>query len=253
MSIPYGQVTNLATSATRTLVRVISYAGYQLSRRDHSGDIYPSDGPSGRVEGPAADRVVVIGEATAMGYGILTHELGLASQFARKLSARTGRGAEWTTVPVPGKLLRNAPQLIAELRDDIARADFVILVVGIEDTISLTSSTAWHRQLTATLDAIEDELSTDAVILVTAIPPLSEAGAIPAAVRWASAHQARLLNRVSAEVVATRPQCRTVPFPLGLDNQLWKVETAPAKYCSLYANWAVAILKAALPPVVART
>jgi len=232
------------TSLVRAVVRAISYAGFQLRRRDHSGDIYPSDEAAGFVGGPCPDRIIVIGEATAMGYGVLTHELGLASRFARQHSARSGRGAEWWTIPIPENLIGNAPQLIHDIRGRLAYADIVIVVAGIVDTLSLTTSTAWRRQLTATLDSLRLYLPMDALILVPRIPPLSQAGAIPPIMRWASSHQAELLNRVSSAVLTARPSCGTVDFPSGLDNQLWHIETSPAAYRGLYSTWAAALVDA---------
>jgi len=230
------------TSLVRSVVRAISYAGYQLRRRDHSGDIYPSDDPAGYVAGRCPDRIIVIGEATAMGYGVLTHELGLAAQFARQLSARSERGAEWWTIPLPENLIGHAPQLIHAMRSRLAHVDIVIIVAGIADTLSLTTTTAWRRQLTATMDALRLYLPMDALILIPRIPPLSKAGAIPPVMRWASSYQAERLNEASAAVLRARPRCGHVDFPAGLDNQMWQVETCPAAYRDLYSTWAAALV-----------
>jgi hypothetical protein len=232
----------IPTSLARSAVRAFSYAGYQLRRRDRSGDIYPVDESAGRVPGPSPERVIVIGEATAVGYGVLTHELGMAAQFARQLSVSSGRGVDWSSTALPDNMIGSAPALVREMAAQIATADVVIVVVGIVDTLSLTTSTAWGRHLAETLDELISHARPGAHILVPEIPPLSSAGAIPPLVRWASSHQARLLNSVSASVVALRPRVRTVGFPAGLDNQLWKTETCPAAYRTLYAAWAAAIL-----------
>jgi hypothetical protein len=186
-----------------------------------------------------------------MGYGVLSHQFGLASQFAHQLSIRTGRGAEWSTIPLPDNVLRNAPRLVTQVRNNIARADYVILLVGIADTVSLTSSTAWGRQLGRTLDAVLDELSADALLLLPQIPPLNKAAAIPLLGRWASTHQARLLNRVSSQSVLIRSQCISVDFPPGLDNDIGKAEASPATYRAMYAAWAAVMVDAVLPPEAA--
>jgi len=239
---------NHASSFGRTLVRGFSYAGYQLRRRDRAADIFPTDRASGAVEGPNPYRVVVIGEATAMGYGVLTHELGLACQFARQLASRTGRGSLWSANAMPDNLIRNAPELVAELDGELSAAEIVIVLGGIADTLSLTTCASWRRQLSATLDGILESRPPGALVLVPEIPPLSRAGAIPAVIRRASSHQAHLLNQVTAEVVASRPGCQVVSFPLHLDNQLWRAETRPPAYRAMYAAWAAAILEVALGP-----
>jgi hypothetical protein len=232
--------------AARTAVRGLSFAGFRLRGRDAAGGIYPSDRPEGWRVGLAPDRVIVIGEATAMGYGVRTHELGLAAQFARHLSASTGRGCEWSAVAIPGNRIRSAVKVVRSNRTPVARADYVILMLGIVDTLSLTTCASWGKHLAATLDALLEELSTDAVILVPLTPPLSKVGAIPTLERWASTHQSTLLNTTTIEVVAARPQCEVVEFPAGLYQELWKPETPPAQYGALYDEWADALVNVAL-------
>ncbi|MFD4764213.1 hypothetical protein ACFWOJ_36970, partial [Streptomyces sp. NPDC058439] len=63
----------------------------------------PAGEPAGERAGAAAGgaagagplRVAVVGESTAAGCGVERHEEGFTGQFARELSARTGRPVDW--------------------------------------------------------------------------------------------------------------------------------------------------------------
>jgi hypothetical protein len=229
-------------SMVRGTTRMVNFVEYLFRRGDHSGDIYPTDASFGRVEGPDPDRIVVIGEATAMGYGVLTHHMGIAAQFARQLSIHTRRGADWSILPLTGNRLRSAPRLIGQVGSKVAGADFVILIAGIVDTLALTSTRAWTRQLTATIDAILEHLPIDGQILVAAIPPLNADGGMSPLARLATGHQARVLNQATTKVVARHPRCSLVRFPVELRHQLWRPESRPATYAIMYEAWARTML-----------
>ncbi|MCU1578207.1 MAG: hypothetical protein JWP19_411 [Rhodoglobus sp.] len=231
-------------STVRRTFRLATFLDYLARRGFQEGNIYPDDEPSGRVIGPNHDRVMVIGEATAMGYGIRTHELGVAAQFARKLSARTGRGVEWSTVGLRGNRLRSAPRVCAREQAALARTDVVILITGIVDTLTLTSTATWTQNLRATLTALHRELPVDARVLIAETPPLSSLGAINALARRASTHQAKLLNDATRAIVADYPQCVTVPFPPGIDQQMWRPEYNAPAFAVVYGQWAQAMLDA---------
>lgn len=228
----------------RKTFRLATFLDYLARRGFETGNIYPDDEPSGRVVGPNHDRVMVIGEATAMGYGIRTHQLGVAAQFARRLSARTGRGAEWSTVGLPGNRLRSAPRVCAQEQTALAKTDIVILITGIVDTLTLTSTATWTQSLHATLTALQRELPVDARVLIAETPPLSSLGAINALARRASTHQAKLLNEATRTVVADYPQCFAVAFPPGIDQQMWRPESNAPAFAVVYGQWAQALLDA---------
>jgi hypothetical protein len=225
--------------------RLFSFMDYLVRRAGASEGIYPSDEPSGVIDGPDPDRVVVIGEATALGYGVLTHRMGVAAQFASLLSVHTGRGAEWMTVGLPGSRIRSAVRVVEAEDSRWAHTDFVIVIAGIADTFQLTSVRTWSRHVRVTIDALVAVLPVDAQILLAEIPPLSGDGGMTALARVAAARQARRLNQATRVVVAACTRCRVVAFPTGLEQELWHPQTRPAKYADLYRRWAKAILEEA--------
>ena len=238
-------MTDPMNSMVRRTFRLANFLDYLARRGFETGKIFPDDAAHGRVAGANHDRVMVIGEATATGYGIRTHQLGVAAQFARRLAARTGRGVEWSTVGIPGSRLRAGPRVAAAEASSLAKSDFVILIAGIVDTLALTRRATWARHLTATLVTLHDELPMDARILVTEIPPLNNLGAITAILRRATSFQARLLNETTRNVVATFPRCILVPFPSEVVQQMWRPELNTPSFPHVYAEWAQAMINAA--------
>ena len=233
--------------------RGASFIKFLLRPRTRADDLFPTDTPAGVVAGPDPDRVLMLGEATGMGYGVLTHDLGLAGQFARRLSQHTGRGVEWSTYPIPGGRLRGAPRAIAEIAARLEGTDIFILVAGIVDTLSLTTRTAWGRDLAETLDGVGACLPSDALILIAEIPPLGEAYEITPLSRLASGRQSRALNRCTRVMVAGRPRCVAAPFPEGVRQAVWSTRTLPPSYAGMYAAWSAALVdvagrRAATPP-----
>ena len=226
--------------------RLFSFMDYLVRRAGASEGIYPSDEPSGSVDGPDPDRVAVIGEATALGYGVRTHRMGVAAQFARQLGARTGRGVEWRTLGLPGSRIRSAGKVIVAEDGIWAHTDFVIVIAGIADTFELTSVRTWTRHLRGTIDALVAALPIDAQVLIAEIPPLSADGGMTALARVAAGRQARKLNQATRTVVAACPRCRVVRFPDYVQQELWHAEFRPAMYAELYRIWARAILEEAV-------
>ena len=228
----------------RNAARAATYLGYLLRPRSPADDLYPFDVPSGVIPGPDPDRVVVLGEATAIGYGVLTHELGLAGQFARRLARSTGRGVEWSAHGIRDSRLRHAPELIAAISATLEHTDYVVLMAGIVDTLSLTTRAAWRRDLAATLDALLMHLPMDARVVIAEAPPLGRAAIISPLERLASTSQVRALNGVSRSVVADRPRCETVAFPDDLHQEMWSTRPLPASYAAMYGKWAAALAQA---------
>jgi lysophospholipase L1-like esterase len=218
--------------------RLVGLVEFFFRRSDKSGDISPGDAPLGEVEGADRLEIIVIGEANAVGLGVTRHTLGMAGHLARHLHSRTGRGVRWRAARIETDLLRNLPAAVREHRGALAGADVAVLMIGIVDTLSLTRTRAWSRQLSAALDLLTASLPVSADILVTAIPPMDNAGSISRLARLAAGRQARALNRESALLIAQRDNCHVVGFPTTLSQELWTPESRETPYLKMYDEWA---------------
>lgn len=212
-------------------------AEFVFRRADVTGDIYPSDPARGVVDGPDPDRILFLGERGELSLGVRTHELSLPAFLARRVAATTGRGVAWSIGDLPQSRLENAPRVVGTLERELRSVDAVVILAGITDALRVTSSAAWERQLTSTLDALTGRIPGDARVLVAEIPPLDNAGSLSRAARVAAGIHGRALNRRTRAVLARYPRADAVPFPDELTQSLWRPESVEHRYTHTYRVW----------------
>jgi hypothetical protein len=218
------------------IAQTVGFFEFAFRRQDATGDIRPSDAAEGTVPGAEPISLLVLGEATAMGLGVATHELGPAAQTARRVARLSGRGVSWAALGLPDSRLRSAPAVL----DDpalFAALDCVIVMAGITDTLTMTPVAEWRAQLAALLDALEQVLPSHGHVLVAEIPPMDNAGSISRAARRAAGLHARRLNAATREVVGDRVRVATTPFPASLTEDVWLPRSEQAPYRDMYAAW----------------
>ncbi len=179
-------------------------------RRLEDGPI-PRDSGRGTVPGHSPVRVAFIGDATAVGYGTVSQQLGVAAHYARLLSRMDKRGVEWCTASFPRFTLRSA-LAVASRESFLTGVDRVFIIVGIGDAIGLMSVATWTRLLDEMLTALRSRLPRAASITIAEIPPLQFYSSIPPVIRRFISSHADELNRASRTVAARHHGVRTVSF-----------------------------------------
>lgn len=232
------------TALTSTALRAW-FVKRLFRRRDEGGDIYPDDASRGIVAGPAFDRILVLGEGTAVGLGVSVSDLAMGAQLARELSHGTRKGVHWSSIALDRFRLDSAPALIRDT-PSIATVDLVIVIAGITDTLRLTSLRAWELAVTDTLAALESLLSRDAVIVFAEIPPMDNAGSISRIARATSGRRAAAFNAATRRLVLGRDRAISVAFPASLRNEVWLPGSRESSYATMYALWADAVVVAIL-------
>ncbi|MFT2711994.1 MULTISPECIES: SGNH/GDSL hydrolase family protein [unclassified Clavibacter] len=227
------------------VVRPVIFVQYLALRAGLQSNVFPRDAGSGTVPGDAPQRILVMGEATAVGFGVLSHELGMAGHFARQLSRRTARGVEWSTRPFSDLTIHTAAGTVRD-PELLEGVDVVLLMLGVGDSIRLTPQRTWRRLLCATIDDLIRGLPAGAHVFVSEVPPLNDSAGLPGPWRTIAARHGRLLNRVTAEVIASRPAVASVPFPSESVIDLGDPDSAQAS--RVYATWARAFLTRMLGP-----
>ncbi len=125
--------------------------------------------------------LLVIGESTIAGLGARTHETAMAGQFAKYLSAKIGRGIDWTVI---GKNGVTAGQTIKELVPQIPDSGYDHIMVGLggNDVLKLSSPVKWRRDMLELL-AILRENSPHAMIYIGNCPMIKLSPALPQPIR----------------------------------------------------------------------
>ena len=170
----------------------------------------PSDVPQAHAAGIDSDRVLILGCGPAVGWGVLSHQLALPGSLARELSGRTGRGADVDLVASRTMTAANSLRALAAVRLD--RFDAVVVVLGLNEALDLTSVAQWQENLAALLALIEREASRSTTIFVLGIPPIRSIEIFKLPLVSIADWSATDLNTVSARLAAAAPRTTFVPF-----------------------------------------
>jgi len=127
--------------------------------------------------GGDAARLLVIGESTVAGLGARTHELALAGQFAKQLSVHLGRPVEWSVFGKNGVTARRTINELVPLMPE-KEFDYVLLGIGGNDVMRLSSPVKWHRDMTELLGILRSK-NPKAVIFVTNCPMIIASPIMP--------------------------------------------------------------------------
>ena len=207
----------------------------------------PADGPHEGVTGAGLRplRLLVVGESTAVGVGVATHEDGLAGHTARALAGATGRPVCWHVL---GRSGASARKLVTELIEPASSidADVVIVALGVNDTISLSSVGHWTRALESLRQAVRRS-SPGAAIVLSGVPPMQHFPALPSPLRHVLGLRASVLDGAAVAWASAQPAVAHVPHPVVPRAEVASVFCADGFHPSAlgYALWGAALAAAA--------
>ena len=170
----------------------------------------PRDAPQAHAPGIDSDRVLILGCGPAVGWGVLSHQLALPGSLARELSARTGRGVD---IDLVASRTMTATAALSAVRDRrLCRYDSVIVILGLNEALDLTSVAEWQRRLGELLRVLERETSRSTTIFVLGIPPIRSIEIFQRPLVSIADWSAADLNAVSTRLAAEAPRTTFVPF-----------------------------------------
>ena len=154
-------------------------------------------------------KLLVIGESTVAGVGANTHENALAGQFARFLSRKIGQSVEWHVV---GKSGITAKETISELVPKIPdeKFDYILLGLGGNDVLKLSSPRKWRRDMTRLLDILQTK-NPGATFFITNAPAIRLSPILPNPIKFILGHLSALHDKNSREFTA--PMEKVLYFP----------------------------------------
>lgn len=202
---------------TALLFPVLLYQGKQARRTTPR---LPEAGgsPSGQYgEGAPARRILVIGESTAAGVGVETHDQGLASQLAKQIHERTGQTTAWHTFGINGIRLG---ALLSELETaELPEADVVLLSMGVNDTTGFTPRFRFRQHLQALRRLLATRYSGPTLLL--SVPPMHLFTALPSPLRYVMGWRARQLDNLYIQLAQQFPEDFTyLDYPVVTDPAL---------------------------------
>ncbi|MEJ2603134.1 MAG: SGNH/GDSL hydrolase family protein [Gammaproteobacteria bacterium] len=139
-------------------------------------------------EGPV-ERLLVVGESTAVGVGATRPEAALAPQLAKTLSARRGTTVRWQVVGQNGIRAAGLGAKLAA-RSDLLAAHWALVLLGANDVSGLTAVRRWTHDLDAVVRRLQ---AAGATVLVAPVPPFHLFHLLPQPLRWLLGERAGLL------------------------------------------------------------
>jgi hypothetical protein len=191
------------------------------------------DEPAGVVPGPDPDRVLVIGGIAGAGVGVRSHKLGVASTLSQALSRASGRGAEWRNVPIGmGRVGQTAAAL--HERVDLRRYDVIVFFPGVYEALHLSSPTRWAREYESVLQHLTEHAASDATIVTSPVPHVSDRVKVPAIIRAFVREHTRVLNLGAERIAAQYPGVVFTAMP-AIDARMMAGDLF--SYAKLYRIW----------------
>jgi len=236
-------------------LRVLSAAGFVLLapilfvQARHVRRVTPrlpsANGPhEGYTAGSHPLRVLIVGESTAVGVGVTTHDAGLAGQTTRALAEATGRPVCWRVL---GRSGASARMLVAEFIEPAApiEADVVVIALGVNDTIRLSSVARWVDALEALLQCVRRS-SPDATIVLSGVPPMQIFPAFPVPLRYVLGLRAHVLDRAAIRWAGGHAAVIHVPHPFAAPADVAVMFCADRFHPSPlgYSRWGAALAAA---------
>ncbi|MHA6668181.1 SGNH/GDSL hydrolase family protein [Homoserinimonas sp. A447] len=170
----------------------------------------PTDAPVVHIPGADPDRLLVVGGGITVGFGVLSHELGIVGHLARQISGATGRGVEADLI---AEADLRADEVPSRIRDsNLTAYDAILLFLGVTDAIRRTSTRAWRTALSSLIEDIDNRTAAGTRILVVGIQPVRLVTTLDNRFGLFAELHARSLDRESARVCAQWPQATFIPF-----------------------------------------
>lgn len=204
----------------------------------------PEGPPEIRIPGPDPDRILVVGGGIVVGYGVLSHDLGIIGHLARQISRSTGRGVDIDMVADPELALAEVESLLGDR--SLIGYDAILLLLGVADALKRTPARTWRRTLQGLLQEMHRSTAANTHVFVAAVQPVSLITTLNNRIGWMAELHGRTLNRESIRVCAELPDTTFVPFhPTKQPTeryrdsrtyQLWAAQLSPSVTRALSRN-----------------
>ncbi|MCU1407673.1 MAG: hypothetical protein JWQ43_3976 [Glaciihabitans sp.] len=238
-----GNLQQVVYRAVQAVVRPVLYVHF-LTQRKHAADLIPPGDGRGEIPGPDPQRVVFVGEATALGYRTHSQDLGIAAQFARRWSQNQHVGVRWSVLPFPDLTIRTAMKAGIN-QEALGDVDIVVVMAGIGDVMRFTPPKTWEESITDFLTTTSAALPDNAQIFIAEIPPLGLSGDTPNLLRKMAGAHAKDLNAITRRVISKANRDVTLfPFPLEHLKDLENPDSAQAGVT--YSSWARLLVETVL-------
>lgn len=235
------QAIYLAGAAAVLPFAPLLYLQGQYTRRK-VGLLPDAAGARSGTSGVTGDTVtlLVIGESTIAGLGARTHEFALAGQFAQRLAARIGKKVNWTVIGKNGVTARRTiDELVPRIPDE--KYDYILIGLGGNDVMKLSSPRKWRRDMTDLLGILRDK-NPDAVFFLSNCPMIKYSPAMPHPIRFILWELSKLHDANIKELTAAMDGVHYYPQPADVEIEGFFADGIHPSEQG-YSDWAEAMMK----------
>ncbi|WP_168582726.1 SGNH/GDSL hydrolase family protein [Gephyromycinifex aptenodytis] len=142
--------------------------------------------------------LLVVGESTAVGVGVDQHDEAIVGELTRLIAAQTGRAVRWNVIGRNGARLRATHT--RALPEVIGEYDCCVVLLGVNDTLGLTSAGRWRKEMTTLLARLSQCTRAQGLIVLAGVPRLDRFPALPQPMRFVMGAHAHTLDSVLADL-----------------------------------------------------
>lgn len=198
---------------------------------------FPRDAVVATVPGPAAARLLVVGDLAASGYGVLLHGMAFPTQLAGAWSSRTGRGCSWQTIADPLMTVRRAAHH-PDLRRSAEGVDAVVVALGVPDVLQLTSGDDVEGSVVRLVARVRAAAGRDVPVLLAGVPPMTKFQGLPPAASRLIGSQMRRVDDALRRVAEQHDGVDFVAFPpWSVDGTLRRAFS----FRAMHRGWALGV------------
>lgn len=159
-------------------------------------------------------RILITGDSSAAGVGVVTQRQALASQLASRLAAAAGVRVRWQLQARSGLTTAQTLQLLRA--EPPEPADLAVVVTGVNDVVDQVPS---HRAVTARESLANWLRNGHGVhhVVFAPLPPIHRFPGLPQPLRWVAGADARRHNAALRSWAATRADVSCVAMAMPLD------------------------------------
>lgn len=167
------------------------------------------------VDGALPLRLLIAGDSSAAGVGVVQQREALAMQLATHLAGHAERRVVWQLVAQSGLSTAQTLQLLQ--RADLAPADVAVVVTGVNDVIDQVAShhAVAHREALA--NWLRNARGVQHVVFAP-LPPVHQFPSLPQPLRWVAGQDAARHNHALRRWVSTRSDVSCVDMDVPLNR-----------------------------------
>jgi hypothetical protein len=152
--------------------------------------------------------LLLVGSGIAAGNGVLTHDLALGGQLARRFALLSRRGVDVEIAAAEGMTAKECGARLSSL--ELSRFDGVVILIGVVELMTLRSAKSWTKDMTALIESARQESPDETQIFVIRLPMFNPMPHFPPLFSVVLTRQAEVFNAITDQLSAGMPNVSVI-------------------------------------------